>query len=71
MANRIESTPTDGLTYNLNEPKYFDREGLNKELERVFDICHGCRRCVSLCNAFPTLFDLIDAGASRAKRLVA
>ncbi len=30
------------------------------ELERVFDICHGCRRCVSLCNAFPTLFDLVD-----------
>ena len=38
MANRIESTPTDGLTYNLNEPKYFDRKGLDKELERVFKI---------------------------------
>jgi glycerol-3-phosphate dehydrogenase subunit C len=32
-----------------------------KELERVFDICHGCRRCVSLCTTFPTLFDLVDA----------
>ena len=31
------------------------------ELERVFDICHGCRRCVNLCTAFPTLFDLVDA----------
>ena len=30
------------------------------ELERVFDICHTCRRCVSLCNSFPTLFDLVD-----------
>ena len=39
---------------------YYDQEGLNAELERVFDICHGCRRCVSLCHAFPTLFDLID-----------
>ncbi len=29
-------------------------------MERVFDICHGCRRCVSLCDAFPTLFDLVD-----------
>jgi hypothetical protein len=37
------------------------RLGRGKELERVFDICHGCRRCVSLCNTFPTLFDLIDA----------
>lgn len=39
---------------------YFDADKLNKELERVFDICHGCRRCVSLCQAFPTLFDLVD-----------
>ncbi len=39
---------------------YQDREGLFSELERVYDICHGCRRCVSLCDAFPTLFDLID-----------
>ena len=31
------------------------------EMERVFDICHGCRRCVNLCTAFPTLFDLVDA----------
>ncbi len=31
-----------------------------QELERVYDICHGCRRCFSLCNAFPTLFDAID-----------
>src|SRR2546430_7237047 len=30
---------------------------------RVFDICHGCRRCFSLCNAFPTLFDAVDASA--------
>ena len=33
------------------------------EMERVFDICHGCRRCVSLCQSFPNLFDLIDATA--------
>jgi len=32
------------------------------EMHRVFDICHGCRRCVNLCTAFPTLFDLIDEG---------
>jgi glycerol-3-phosphate dehydrogenase subunit C len=30
----------------------------------VFDICHGCRRCFSLCNAFPTLFDAVDATSS-------
>ena len=45
---------------NQNDPKFWDENNLNEELERVFDICHTCRRCVSLCNAFPTLFDLID-----------
>jgi len=39
---------------------FWDKSALNEELERVFDVCHGCRRCVSLCDAFPTLFDLID-----------
>lgn len=43
---------------------FHDRKALDAELERVFDICHGCRRCFSLCNAFPTLFDAIDAGDS-------
>jgi len=41
-------------------PEFYDEENLFQELERVFDHCHGCRRCVSLCNSFPTLFDLVD-----------
>ena len=41
-----------------NEPALFD------ELERVFDLCHGCRRCVSLCQSFPTLFDLVDESST-------
>lgn len=45
-------------------PGFYDEEKLNRELARVFDICHGCRRCVSLCNAFPTLFDLVDGAAT-------
>ena len=43
---------------------FYDSAALDKELERVFDICHGCRRCFSLCNAFPTLFDAVDATAA-------
>ena len=43
-------------------PAFYDEADCNAELERIFDICHGCRRCVSLCNAFPTLFDLVDNG---------
>ena len=41
-------------------PEYYNEEALFKEMERVFDACHGCRRCVSLCNSFPVLFDLVD-----------
>ena len=41
-------------------PEFYDSEALFKEMERVFDICHGCRRCVNLCQSFPTLFDLVD-----------
>ena len=40
--------------------EFWDEDALFDELERVFDICHGCRRCVSLCGSFPTLFDLVD-----------
>lgn len=43
---------------------FWDEDKLNAELARVYDICHGCRRCVSLCHAFPTLFDLVDASSS-------
>lgn len=40
--------------------EFYNQQALDNELTRVFDICHGCRRCVSLCDAFPTLFDLVD-----------
>src|SRR6185503_13641237 len=43
-------------------PAFYDPARIEQELGRVFDICHGCRRCVNLCTAFPRLFDLIDEG---------
>ncbi len=42
------------------EPDFYDEQALFEEMERQLDICHGCRRCISLCQAFPALFDLID-----------
>ncbi len=47
-------------TIDWRSPEFYNEESLFEELERVFDICHGCRRCVSLCNSFPALFDLVD-----------
>jgi glycerol-3-phosphate dehydrogenase subunit C len=43
-------------------PWFWDEQALEKEMERIFDICHGCRRCFNLCDSFPRLFDLIDNG---------
>jgi Fe-S oxidoreductase len=44
--------------------EFYDEAPLFEELERVFDICHGCRRCFNLCNSFPTLFDAVDESES-------
>ena len=44
--------------------EFWNEESAFHELERIFDICHGCRRCVSLCGSFPTLFDLVDESAT-------
>ncbi len=41
-------------------PEFYNEEACLTEMERIFDICHGCRRCVSLCGSFPLLFDLVD-----------
>jgi Fe-S oxidoreductase len=45
-------------------PEYWEEPKIFAEMERIFDICHGCRRCVSLCNTFPTLFDYVDESPS-------
>lgn len=46
------------------EPDFWDEEKLLSEMERIFDICHGCRRCLNLCDAFPTLFELVDGSGT-------
>lgn len=45
-------------------PEFYAESAVLNELGRVYELCHGCRRCVSLCRAFPTLFDLIDESAN-------
>jgi glycerol-3-phosphate dehydrogenase subunit C len=54
----LEAPTRHPLAWRSDE--FYDPQALEKELERVFDICHGCRRCFSLCNSFPTLFDAVD-----------
>ena len=57
----IRFQPTDGLTYNPNEPKYWDSQAMAKEIERTFELCHSCRMCFKYCQSFPTLFDAVDS----------
>ena len=45
---------------NFDHPDFLDPKKLDDEMRRVFDICHGCRRCFNLCDSFPKLFDMID-----------
>ncbi|MBD3334411.1 MAG: anaerobic glycerol-3-phosphate dehydrogenase subunit C [Candidatus Eisenbacteria bacterium] len=56
----IKYEPTDGLTYNPNENKYWDENALQKEIIRTFDLCHSCRMCFKFCQSFPTLFRAVD-----------
>lgn len=43
---------------------FYEEEGLEEELRRVLDVCHGCRRCFNLCDSFPSLFKAVDAAPS-------
>ena len=56
----IAYQPTDGLSYDPTEKKYWDSDALDKEIRRTFEICHGCRLCFKYCDSFPTLFSLLD-----------
>ena len=60
MSAPISYQPTDGLTYDPDEPRYWQPEMLRKEIERVFDICHGCRMCFKYCDSFPVMFRALD-----------
>jgi len=47
-------------TYDVHQPEYWDQNSLDAEMHRVFDICHGCRRCYQLCPSFDVMLKRID-----------
>ncbi len=57
----ISFEPTDGLSYNPSDELYWNRNALDKELMRSFELCHSCRMCFKYCQSFPTLFEAVDA----------
>ena len=48
------------MPFDLRHPSFFDEVAVDRELGRVFDICHGCRMCFNYCPSFPALFEAID-----------
>lgn len=56
----VSYQPTAGLSYDTEQEKYWDPLALAREVERAFEICHGCRLCFKYCDSFPILFDLLD-----------
>jgi len=56
----VSYQPTDGLSYDPAEAKYWEKDALDREVERVFEVCNGCRMCFKYCDSFPKLFDFID-----------
>ena len=53
------------MAFDLRDPSFFDEAALDRELGRIFDICHGCRMCFNYCPSFPALFDAIDGHEAR------
>ena len=53
---------------DFEHPDFLNPEKLDSEMRRVFDICHGCRRCFNLCDSFPKLFDTVSYTHLRAPR---
>jgi Fe-S oxidoreductase len=60
MADHIPYAPTPGLSYDPAEDVYWDPDALQAEVDRTFEICHGCRMCFKYCDSFPSLFSFID-----------
>ena len=57
------------MHFDPSAEPFWDATELDRELRRVFDVCHGCRRCLPLCPSFPALFDFIDEHDGEAQQL--
>lgn len=66
----ISYDDTSAVAYDPAEPHYWEPASLAKELDRTFEICHGCRMCFKYCPSFPSLFAAIDGHANGDVRLL-
>jgi Fe-S oxidoreductase len=66
----LNHSDTTHAIYDIQSPGYWELSSLERELDRVYDICVGCRLCWNLCPSFPALFNALD-GQAEEKRQVA
>ena len=66
----LDHSNTDNTIYDIKNSKYWDKKSLYAEMDRVYDICIGCRLCFNLCPSFPSLFNSVD-GVGTKKREIA
>lgn len=57
---KIDPVPRAAPCTDPNEERYWDARDLESEVRRVFEICHGCRMCVTFCGSFPEMFARVD-----------
>lgn len=68
----IDHSNTSQTTYDIKNSLYWDKDSLYEEMDRVYDVCIGCRLCFNLCPSFPALFDAVDAvGEKKREQAVA
>ncbi|MBX3025730.1 hypothetical protein KF840_12555 [bacterium] len=57
----------ESIGLRVDHPRFWDAADLRQEVDRIFDICWGCRLCFKFCGSFPTLFELIDGKTERKR----
>lgn len=58
---KVDPPERPSTEVHYDDPDYLDPGAIERELRRVGEVCHQCRRCLPLCPSFPKLFDLVDA----------
>jgi glycerol-3-phosphate dehydrogenase subunit C len=48
------------MNFNPAIEAFWDEKALQSNMDRIYDICHGCRRCFNLCPSFSDLFNALD-----------
>jgi glycerol-3-phosphate dehydrogenase subunit C len=59
------------VTFDPRADGFWDEGALDREMRRVFDVCHTCRMCFSYCPSFPALFSAVDEHEKKGEGEVA